>query len=43
MVLMAYRFSAVRLNYAYVMVPNRPGQEHGFTDELREAGVNFPA
>jgi hypothetical protein len=32
-----------RVNYAYVMVPNRPGQGARITDELREAGVNLLA
>jgi hypothetical protein len=27
-----------RVNYAYLMVPNRPGQGARITDELREAG-----
>ncbi|HUQ14864.1 MAG TPA: hypothetical protein VM094_02330 [Gemmatimonadales bacterium] len=32
-----------RVNYAYVMVPNRPGQGARITDELREAGVDLLA
>jgi hypothetical protein len=32
-----------RVNYAYLMVPNRPGQGARITDELREAGVNLLA
>ena len=32
-----------RVNYAYVMVPNRPGQGARITDELREAGVSLLA
>ena len=32
-----------RVNYVYVMVPNRPGQGARITDELREAGVNLLA
>ena len=32
-----------RVNYAYVMVPSRPGQGARITDELREAGVNLLA
>jgi len=32
-----------RVNYVYVMVPNRPGQGTRITDELREAGVNLLA
>ena len=32
-----------RVSYAYVMVPNRPGQGARITDELREAGVNLLA
>jgi hypothetical protein len=32
-----------RVSYAYVMVPNRPGQGARITDELREAGVDLLA
>jgi len=32
-----------RVNYAYLMVPNRPGQGARITDELREAGVSLLA
>jgi hypothetical protein len=32
-----------RVNYVYLMVPNRPGQGARITDELREAGVNLLA
>jgi hypothetical protein len=32
-----------KVNYAYVMVPNRPGQGARITDELREAGVSLLA
>jgi hypothetical protein len=32
-----------RVNYAYVMVPNRPGQGARITDQLRQAGVNLLA
>ncbi len=32
-----------KVNYAYLMVPNRPGQGARITDELREAGVNLLA
>lgn len=32
-----------RVNYAYLMVPNRPGQGARITDQLREAGVNLLA
>jgi hypothetical protein len=32
-----------RVNYAYVMVPNRSGQGARITDQLREAGMNLLA
>jgi hypothetical protein len=32
-----------RVNYAYVKVPNRPGQGARITDQLRQAGVNLLA
>ena len=32
-----------RVNYAYVKVPNRPGQGARITEQLREAGVNLLA
>jgi hypothetical protein len=32
-----------RVNYAYVKVPNRPGQGARIADQLREAGVNLLA
>ena len=32
-----------RVNYAYLMVPSRPGQGARITEELREAGVNLAA
>ena len=32
-----------RINYAYVKVPNRPGQGARITDQLREGGVNLLA
>jgi hypothetical protein len=32
-----------RVNYAYLKVPNRPGQGARITDQLREAGVNLLA
>jgi hypothetical protein len=32
-----------RVNYAYLIVPNRPGQGARITDQLREAGVNLLA
>jgi hypothetical protein len=32
-----------RVNYVYLMVPNRPGQGARITDQLREAGVNLLA
>ena len=32
-----------RINYAYVMVPNRPGHGARITDHLRQAGVNLLA
>ena len=32
-----------RVNYAYVRVPNRPGQGARITEQLREAGVNLLA
>jgi hypothetical protein len=32
-----------RVNYAYVMVPNRPGQGARITEQLRQAGVNLLA
>jgi hypothetical protein len=32
-----------RVNYVYVVVPNRPGQGARITNELREAGVNLLA
>jgi hypothetical protein len=30
-----------RINYAYLKVPNRPGQGARITDQLREGGVNL--
>ncbi len=32
-----------RINYAYVMVPNRPGQGARIAEQLREAGVSLLA
>lgn len=32
-----------RINYAYLKVPNRPGQGARITDQLREGGVNLLA
>jgi hypothetical protein len=32
-----------RVTYAYVIVPNRPGQGARITDQLRQAGVNLLA
>jgi hypothetical protein len=32
-----------RVSYAYVIVPNRPGQGARITDQLRQAGVNLLA
>lgn len=32
-----------RINYAYVKVPNRPGQGARITDQVRQAGVNLLA
>jgi hypothetical protein len=32
-----------KITYAYVKVPNRPGQGARITDQLREAGVNLLA
>ena len=32
-----------RVNYAYLIVPNHPGQGARITDQLREAGVNLLA
>ena len=32
-----------RVSYAYVKIPNRPGQGARITDQLREAGVNLLA
>jgi hypothetical protein len=33
----------LRINYAYVKVPNRPGQGARITDQVRQAGVNLLA